>query len=183
VSRETCLTGTNSSRFLFKPFRFFDRSSDAKYLAVSSRDCFCTIIEFENEELGLPYNLSGTKELDEGNTNCENMKPLKVDSMEIDAGSSKAKIKASSAAVEVTPSPPVLAQNNILMTKDVAEGNATSENDRPSAVDNMEVDVGENKAKMEVTPVAVQVTAPPVSTKNSASSKPTKKRITPIAIN
>lgn len=34
--------------------------------------------------------------------------------MEIDAGSSKAKIKASSAAVEVTPSPPVLAQNNIL---------------------------------------------------------------------
>ncbi|EAZ05333.1 hypothetical protein OsI_27538 [Oryza sativa Indica Group] len=167
-------------------------SSDAKYLAVSSRDCFCTIIEFENEELGLPYNLSpdsseqtslGTKELDEGNTNCENMKPLKVDSMEIDAGSSKAKIKASSAAVEVTPSPPVLAQNNILMTKDVAEGNATSENDRPSAVDNMEVDVGENKAKMEVTPVAVQVTAPPVSTKNSASSKPTKKRITPIAIN
>lgn len=52
-------TGTNSSRFLFKPFRFFDRSSDAKYLAVSSRDCFCTIIEFENEELGLPYNLSG----------------------------------------------------------------------------------------------------------------------------
>uniref|UniRef100_A0A0E0APZ2 CAF-1 p60 homolog n=1 Tax=Oryza glumipatula TaxID=40148 RepID=A0A0E0APZ2_9ORYZ len=158
-------------------------SSDAKYLAVSSRDCFCTIIEFENEELGLPYNLSGTKELDEGNTNCENMKPLKVDSMEIDAGSSKAKIKASSAAVEVTPSPPVLAQNNILMTKDVAEGNATSENDRPSAVDNMEVDVGESKAKMEVTPVAVQVTAPPVSTKNSASSKPTKKRITPIAIN
>lgn len=71
----------------------------------------------------------------------------------------------------------------LTVTKDVAEGNATSENDRPSAVDNMEVDVGENKAKMEVTPVAVQVTAPPVSTKNSASSKPTKKRITPIAIN
>lgn len=59
MSRETCLTGTNNSRFLFKPFLFFDRSSDAKYLAVSSRDCFCTIIEFENEELGLPYNLSG----------------------------------------------------------------------------------------------------------------------------
>lgn len=35
------------------------RSSDAKYLAVSSRDGYCTIIEFENEELGQPHILPG----------------------------------------------------------------------------------------------------------------------------
>ncbi|KAL5220525.1 hypothetical protein ABZP36_025238 [Zizania latifolia] len=157
-------------------------SSDAKYLAVSSRDCFCTIIEFENEELGQPHNDSGTKELAERNTACENTKPLKVDSMEVDAGASKAKLEASSAAVEVTP-PPALAKNSILRTKEAAEGNVTCENDNPIAIDSMEVDVGANKAKMEATPVVVQTTPPPVSTKNSASSKPTKKRITPIAIN
>ncbi|XP_006659032.1 chromatin assembly factor 1 subunit FAS2 homolog [Oryza brachyantha] len=154
-------------------------SSDAKNLAVSSRDCFCTIIEFEKEELGQPYSLSGTKELAERNANCENTKQLKVDSMEVDAGASKAKAEASSAAaVEVTP-PPVVAQNNILMTKNSAEGNVTCEN----KVDGMEVDVAASEAKTEATPVVVQVTTPPVSTKNSASSKPTKKRITPIAIN
>lgn len=47
----------------------------------------------------------------------------------------------------------------------------------------MEVDVSDNKVKTVTSPVAVEVTPPPVSTKNSASSKPTKKRITPIAIN
>ena len=35
------------------------RSSDAKYMAVSSRDGYCTIIEFENEELGEPHILPG----------------------------------------------------------------------------------------------------------------------------
>lgn len=35
------------------------RSSDAKYLAVSSRDGYCTIIEFEDEELGQPHILPG----------------------------------------------------------------------------------------------------------------------------
>jgi len=35
------------------------RSSDAKYLAASSRDGYCTIIEFENEELGELHILPG----------------------------------------------------------------------------------------------------------------------------
>ncbi|KMZ70042.1 hypothetical protein ZOSMA_1G00100 [Zostera marina] len=30
-------------------------SADAKYLAASSRDCYCTLIQFENGELGVPF--------------------------------------------------------------------------------------------------------------------------------
>ena len=58
----------------------------------------------------------------------------------------------------------------------------TCENKKPVAADSMEVDACDNKVKMVSNPVAVEVTPPPVSAKNSASSKPTKKRITPIAI-
>lgn len=35
------------------------RSSDAKYLAVSSQDGYCTLLEFENDELGSRVSLSG----------------------------------------------------------------------------------------------------------------------------
>lgn len=37
----------------------FTRSSDAHYLALSSQDGFCSLVEFENDELGSPYSLSG----------------------------------------------------------------------------------------------------------------------------
>jgi len=57
------------------------------------------------------------------------------------------------------------------------------ENKKPVTVDSMEVDVDDNKVKEATIPVAVEVTPRPVSTKNSASSKPAKRRITPIAIN
>ncbi|XP_062196758.1 chromatin assembly factor 1 subunit FAS2 homolog [Phragmites australis] len=157
-------------------------SSDAKYLAVSSRDGYCTIIEFENEELGKPIVLSGAKEVAEGSVTCKNKKPLMVDSMEVDVGASKVKMEASPAAVEVT-LPPVSPENVILRTGELAEGNVVCENKKPLKVDSMEVDVGANKVKTVASPEAAEVTPPPVTTKNSASSKPTKKRITPIAIN
>ncbi|KAJ0970476.1 hypothetical protein J5N97_023353 [Dioscorea zingiberensis] len=35
-------------------------SSDAKYIALSSRDGYCTVIEFENDELGMPFCLAET---------------------------------------------------------------------------------------------------------------------------
>ncbi|XP_062192832.1 chromatin assembly factor 1 subunit FAS2 homolog [Phragmites australis] len=155
-------------------------SSDAKYLAVSSRDGYCTIIEFENEELGQPHILSGAKKVAEGNITCEK-KPLSGDSMEVDVDASKLEMEASPVAVGVTLQP-VLAENATLRTGEVAEGNVPCEN-KPVTVDSMEVDVGANKVKKVVSPVAVKVTPPLVSTTNSASSKPTKKRITPIAIN
>jgi chromatin assembly factor 1 subunit B len=47
----------------------------------------------------------------------------------------------------------------------------------------MEVDVGVSNGKMEANPVSVEVTPSPVSANKSAASKPTRKRITPIAIN
>lgn len=62
------------------------------------------------------------------------------------------------------------------------EENAVCEHAKPTA-NSMEVDVGASKAKTEASPMPVEVTPPPVSAHKSASSKPTKKRITPIAIN
>jgi chromatin assembly factor 1 subunit B len=59
----------------------------------------------------------------------------------------------------------------------------TCKNTEQTTVENMEVDASANKVKTAVGPKAVEVTLSPVSTKNSASSKPAKKRITPIAIN
>jgi chromatin assembly factor 1 subunit B len=73
--------------------------------------------------------------------------------------------------------------SNCSGVKEVTEGTATCEDAKPLKADSMEVDVGASKAKTEANPVSVEVTPPPVSAKKSASSKPTKKRITPIAIN
>ncbi|KAJ0098030.1 hypothetical protein Patl1_27871 [Pistacia atlantica] len=36
-------------------------SPNARYLALSSQDGYCTLVEFENDELGLPISLSGNK--------------------------------------------------------------------------------------------------------------------------
>ncbi|KAJ1266838.1 hypothetical protein BS78_07G009500 [Paspalum vaginatum] len=157
-------------------------SSDAKYLALSSRDCYCTIVEFENEELGQPHVIPGSKEVAQGNMTCENKKPVSVDNMEVDVNASKLKMEGSPVATGVT-TPPLSAKNFTLRTGELAEGNVSCENKKPVTVDRMEVDVGDNKVKTVTSPVAVEVTPPPLSTKNSASNKPTKKRITPIAIN
>nr|CAB3481836.1 unnamed protein product [Digitaria exilis] len=86
-------------------------SSDAKYLAVSSRDGYCTIIEFENEELGQPHILPGTKEVAEGNTTCEK-KPVSVDSIEVDVSARKPKVEASPVAVTVAENVTLSKPNN-----------------------------------------------------------------------
>jgi len=38
-------------------------SSTGNYLALSSQDGYCTLVEFENNELGSPISLSGGKEV------------------------------------------------------------------------------------------------------------------------
>lgn len=35
------------------------RSPDGRYLALSSQDGYCTLLEFEHDELGSPVSLSG----------------------------------------------------------------------------------------------------------------------------
>lgn len=57
-------------------------------------------------------NLTGKKEVTEGNVTCRNTKPPTVDSMEVDVGTRKIK-KSGSPVGTVTP-PPVLAENSIL---------------------------------------------------------------------
>ncbi|XP_008798986.1 chromatin assembly factor 1 subunit FAS2 homolog isoform X1 [Phoenix dactylifera] len=59
-------------------------SPDAKHLALSSRDGYCTVIEFENDELGKPALISEEKKITEGNGHPTSMKPNVVESMEID---------------------------------------------------------------------------------------------------
>ncbi|EES13221.1 hypothetical protein BDA96_07G008800 [Sorghum bicolor] len=156
-------------------------SSDAKYLAASSRDGYCTIIEFENEELGELHILPGSKEVAKGNLTPETKKPVSADSMKVDISASTLKMEASPVAVGVRA--PLLPTENITRTGELAEGNVTCENKKPVTVDSMEVDVDDNKVKEATIPVVAEVTPPPVPTKNSASSKPAKRRITPIAIN
>jgi chromatin assembly factor 1 subunit B len=57
------------------------------------------------------------------------------------------------------------------------------ENKEQATVDIVEVDAAANKVNTAASPMAAEVTPPPVSTKSNTSSKPAKKRITPIAIN
>ncbi|XP_020089383.1 chromatin assembly factor 1 subunit FAS2 homolog isoform X1 [Ananas comosus] len=105
-------------------------SSDAKHLALSSRDGYCTIIEFENDELGQTYTISDEKKSVEGNANMSSLKPEMVDNMEVD-------------------------KEDIGRKVDKETDSKAGEGTQPSST----------------------------STKNSAPNKPTKKRITPIAIN
>ncbi|KAE9601323.1 hypothetical protein Lal_00024055 [Lupinus albus] len=43
-------------------------SSDARYLALSSQDGFCSLVEFENDELGSPFSISEGKVSEESNS-------------------------------------------------------------------------------------------------------------------
>ncbi|MQL68949.1 hypothetical protein Taro_001240 [Colocasia esculenta] len=58
-------------------------SSDARYLALSSRDGFCTLLEFENDELGSPVSFSDKKQAIEENPISGGTK-TEVAEMEID---------------------------------------------------------------------------------------------------
>lgn len=40
-------------------FFWFGRSPDAKYLALSSQDGYCTLVEFDRDDLGSPFTISG----------------------------------------------------------------------------------------------------------------------------
>ncbi|XVE86554.1 hypothetical protein DITRI_Ditri18aG0042500 [Diplodiscus trichospermus] len=50
-------------------------SYDARFLAVSSQDGYCTLVEFENDELGLPISLSEPKIMNVENKTTFNQKP------------------------------------------------------------------------------------------------------------
>nr|XP_009415759.1 PREDICTED: chromatin assembly factor 1 subunit FAS2 homolog isoform X4 [Musa acuminata subsp. malaccensis] len=59
-------------------------SSDAKYLSLSSRDGYCTIIEFEDHELGEPISPSEASKASEGKADLSNVETEVTDHMEID---------------------------------------------------------------------------------------------------
>ncbi|MED6180719.1 3-oxoacyl-[acyl-carrier-protein] synthase [Stylosanthes scabra] len=53
-------------------------SPDARYLALSSQDGFCSLVEFEDEELGTPFSLSDGKVSDTGTVGSVVAEKLKV---------------------------------------------------------------------------------------------------------
>ncbi|URE22400.1 Chromatin assembly factor 1 subunit [Musa troglodytarum] len=59
-------------------------SSDAKYLSLSSRDGYCTIIEFEDHELGEPISPSEASKASEGKAKLSSVEAEVTDHMEID---------------------------------------------------------------------------------------------------
>ncbi|RWW45096.1 hypothetical protein BHE74_00049102 [Ensete ventricosum] len=67
----------------------FARSSDAKYLSLSSRDGYCTIIEFEDYELGEAISPSDHMEIDKKNAakvNSETVTEIKERRLPISTG-------------------------------------------------------------------------------------------------
>ncbi|ESW31824.1 hypothetical protein PHAVU_002G271200 [Phaseolus vulgaris] len=64
-------------------------SSDAHYLALSSQDGFCSLVEFENDELGSPYSLSEGKAKEDSMSNLQTGNDIvmqeKPDNMVIEA--------------------------------------------------------------------------------------------------
>ncbi|XP_072965273.1 chromatin assembly factor 1 subunit FAS2 homolog isoform X2 [Typha angustifolia] len=75
-------------------------SPDAKHLALSSRDGYCTVLEFENDELGQLYSLSETKKPVGGNAHSAHLNPETV-TMEIDdQDAGKLERKANSKPIE-----------------------------------------------------------------------------------
>ncbi|XP_010244038.1 PREDICTED: chromatin assembly factor 1 subunit FAS2 isoform X2 [Nelumbo nucifera] len=114
-------------------------SSNAKYLALSSQDGYCTLIEFENDELGIPVlpdslNNSVSKSIPEAKNDIEENKKPMAQKLE-----------------------------NTM--------NTTTAHDFVATV-GRKTDTEENAGKQ----------ASPNSTSISASNKPAKRRITPMAI-
>ncbi|WOK94600.1 chromatin assembly factor 1 subunit [Canna indica] len=116
-------------------------SLDAKYLSLSSRDGYCTIIEFENDELGQPLSTLEASKATEEKANESSIEFEAMDHMDIDKKNT----------------PTVSIETVAKTTEENLPTNATKSSDA--------------------------VKLPTDSTKSSDAKKPTKKRITPIAIN
>ncbi|XP_024031867.1 chromatin assembly factor 1 subunit FAS2 [Morus notabilis] len=104
-------------------------SSDARYLALSSQDGYCTLVEFENDELGSPI-LSEQKKTADDSSNCPVEKP---EDMEIE---------------EAPKDGPVVANNEkIEAEKNEGKQKSTSSTSDPS--------IGNKPAKRRITPIAI----------------------------
>ncbi|XP_062096703.1 chromatin assembly factor 1 subunit FAS2 [Humulus lupulus] len=105
-------------------------SSDARYLALSSQDGYCTLVEFENDELGSPI-------LPEPNQITDNSQsPIQ---------------KAEGMAIEVTPNDNPVAAND--MTKSEVEKNEGKQTPPASSTS---ISIVNNKsAKRRITPMAI----------------------------
>ncbi|KAM3708650.1 hypothetical protein ACB098_02G113200 [Castanea mollissima] len=113
-------------------------SPDGHYLALSSQDGYCTLLEFEHDELGSSVSLS-------------------VDSTKPKAGNNEGKQESPN-------------KNPVQKPEDMVIDETT--NDSVVTVDSTKPEEGNNEGKQ----------VPPSSASTPISTKPAKRRITPIAI-
>ncbi|KAF4403733.1 hypothetical protein G4B88_002586 [Cannabis sativa] len=104
-------------------------SSDARYLALSSQDGYCTLVEFENDELGSPILPEPNKMTDDSQS------PIQ---------------KAEDMAIEATPNDNSVAVNDT--TK--SEGEKTEVKQTPPASTSTPI-VNNKSAKRRITPMAI----------------------------
>ncbi|KAL5982647.1 3-oxoacyl-[acyl-carrier-protein] synthase [Asimina triloba] len=124
-------------------------SPDARYLAVSSRDGYCTLLEFENDELGSPISQTEVRKVAE-----DPQKPDDRVSMEIDGGNDEAIInEAKHASPNQSRSADVIQPG---LTTEINGGNEATRNEGKQASPNPGRTVDAiNPARKRITPVAV----------------------------
>ncbi|KAF5175136.1 Chromatin assembly factor 1 subunit fas2 [Thalictrum thalictroides] len=150
-------------------------SSNAKYLALSSQDGYCTLVEFENDELGSPLPIKDTEVHKEENKNAVTEKPEDMEIITSEVGNTVERRPPSSVHKEENKKAVTKKADDMEIT--TSEVGNTVERRPPNEL---------NKA----TQTSTGTISAPDSNKPAAKSsigttvpnKPAKRRITPMAI-
>ncbi|CAN0877415.1 Chromatin assembly factor 1 subunit FAS2 [Linum grandiflorum] len=134
-------------------------SANGELLAVSSQDGYCTLVEFETNELGSPLIPQGTK----NSMPQSDKKPASAEAMDTSGSCTDEEGKKKSVEEEKSKSPVAVSANPNSSAMDIS-GSCTDAEGKKKSV--------EEKGK---SPVAV-------SANPNSSNKPARKRITPMAI-
>lgn len=151
-------------------------SSNANYLSLSSQDGYCTLIEFEKDELGSPMPLSET----EGHGEDKN-----TDEMEItvpQAGKAVEKEKNDTSQSQKT-------EEMAISTPEVgkAVGRTTKDEEKSEQAEDMDIATPkvmciEGNKVTQTSTASISTSDKNKPTGASAAAKPAKRRITPMAI-
>ncbi|KAK4585520.1 hypothetical protein RGQ29_022965 [Quercus rubra] len=144
-------------------------SPDGRYLALSSQDGYCTLLEFEHDELGSPVSLSEYKKVkDEKKNPVQKPKDMVIDlttNGSVVAVDSTKRKSGNNEGKQESPN-----KNPVQNPEDMVIDETT--NDSVVTVDSTKPEEGNNEGKQ----------VPPSSASTPVSTKPAKRRITPIAI-
>lgn len=179
-------------------------SNNARYLALSSQDGYCTLVEFENDELGIPISLSGNKV-----SKDENKSPLvtKSEDMIIEASTNdklvtaetkepdKRKTEAETKDDETAINGSIAAESRLIEPErneaesrkaeaETEDGKRTT-NDSSDTAESRPMDLDRNEVdnrKIETEKIQGKQAQSASSRSTAIQNKPAKRRITPMAI-